>query len=146
MYKTEREVVSAIVRAAKNAGQAALAEARATCPIQTGDLYNSLYTTAFNDGFELWATVPYALDVEEGVSSQVISGTYRTKRKRHNRTSKNGTHKVRAHKVTYNGSRPVQLGNQWATVTAVNAREGTHFMRDACDKAVRESIEQVLQK
>ena len=147
MYKNTQEIINAIVRSISNASQAAYAEARATCPIQTGDLYNSISVQATSTGFTMTATMPYATDVEDGHAGQIISGNYRTTRKRHTRTSKNGvTSKVRAHKVNYSGSRPVQVGTKWATLTSVNAREGTHFMKNACKKAAQEAVKQVTKK
>ena len=140
-YNTLNEFTQSLQKSIKDAGTAALAIAKAKCPIQSGDLYNSLYVEITSTGFILGATVPYASDVEEGREAELISGTYKTTRKRHTRTSKNGVRfKVAAHSITYNGSRPIQFGTEWATVSEVIRREGTHFMENAS----MEAIEQVM--
>jgi len=136
-------------RLPRDIGNAALEKARQTCPVQSGDLYRSLYVDIKSDGFELGATVPYASDVEEGTQSVMIAGSYTGKWKRHKRRTKNGTTTVRGHTKTFEGKKPVLINGEversaqeWRTRGATSGREGTFFMK----KAVESSAVEVINK
>ena len=138
-------------RLPRDIGNAALAKARQTCPVQTGDLYRSLYVDIKSDGFELGATVPYASDVEEGTPAVSVSGSYTGKWKRHKRRTKNGTTIVRGHTKTFEGKKPVELSGEtkrnaqiWRTRSATARREGTFFMKDAVESSVAEVVEKIM--
>ena len=133
-------------RLMKHLSQAALARARATCPVQTGDLLSSLYSTSTDTEAEVGSPLGYAQDVEEGYPAINISGTYVSKIKRHKRRTKyGGKTTVRAHTKTFQGMKPVLIGGesvdqQWRTLSSRPAREGKHFLKNA----MRDSIVQVL--
>ena len=146
-------------RVAKNISQAALARARATCPVQTGDLLSSLYATSTDTEAEVGSPLPYAKDVEEGYPAINVSGTYVSKIKRHKRRTKyGGKTTVRAHTKTFQNMKPVLISGdqqgedtegvgestrghqQWRTLSSSPGREGTHFLKNA----MRDSIAQVL--
>ena len=136
-------------RLPREIGKTALAKARDTCPIQTGDLYRSLYVDINNNGFELGATVPYAADVEEGTQSVMIAGSYTGKWKRHKRKTKNGTTTIRGHTKTFDNKKPVLMNGaversaqEWRTRGNSSGRAGTFFMK----KALESSVEEVMDK
>ena len=132
-------------RLSRDMGKAAFAKARQTCPVQTGDLYDSLYVNITRTGFELGATVSYASDVEEGTPPVTVAGSYTGKWKRHKRRTKNGTTTVRGHTKTFKGKKPVKVGGQWRTLSSSPGREGTFFMKKALEAAIEETIEKGLQ-
>jgi len=138
-------------RLPRDIGNAALAKARQTCPVQSGDLYRSLYVDIQSDGFELGATVPYASDVEEGTQAVTVSGSYTGKWKRHKRRTKNGTTLVRGHTKTFEGKKPVEQSGEtnrnaqiWRTRSATARREGTFFMKNAVESSVAEVVEKIM--
>jgi len=138
-------------RLPRDIGNAALAKARQTCPVQSGELYRSLYVDIQSDGFELGATVPYASDVEEGTPAVSVSGSYTGKWKRHKRRTKNGTTIVRGHTKTFEGKKPVEQSGEtnrnaqiWRTRSATARREGTFFMKDAVESSVAEVVEKIM--
>jgi hypothetical protein len=136
-------------RLPRDMGKAALDKARQTCPVQSGDLYRSLYVDIKTSGFVLGATVPYASDVEEGVEPVVVTGSYTSKTKRHKRKTKNGTTTIRGHTKTYKNQKPVEISGAadrsaqvWRTRGVASGREGTFFMQ----KALESSVEEVMEK
>ena len=138
-------------RLPRDIGNAALGKARNTCPIQSGDLYRSLYVDIQSDGFELGATVPYASDVEEGTPAVSVSGSYTGKWKRHKRRTKNGTTIVRGHTKTFEDKKPVEQSGEtnrnaqiWRTRSATARREGTFFMKNAVESSVVESVNKIM--
>lgn len=145
-YSSYHEVVSDIPRIIRDASSAALANVRVNCPIQTGDLYNSLSVSQTSDGFVVTASVPYAGIVENGQAAEKFTGTYRTTRKSHTRRSKNGVRsKVREHQVRYEGQRPLPMANgEWRTISSSHVRQGTFFMRDGCIKGIIDTLTRQL--
>ena len=138
-------------RLPRDIGNLALAKARDTCPVQSGDLYRSLYVTINNNGFELGATVPYASDVEEGVAPVMIAGSYTGKWKRHKRRTKNGTTIVRGHTKTFEGKKPVLVNGalerskqEWRTRGVTSGREGIFFMKNAVESSVAEAMDKFM--
>lgn len=135
-------------RLPRNIGEAALGKAQATCPIQTGDLYSSLYINVSGQTVELGASVPYAPDIEFGRDAVVVGGQWKGKWKRHKRQNKNGgTTTVRGHVKTFNKKKPVLISpstNEWRTLGNSPAREGTFFMQKALEAAIAEAIEKEL--
>ena len=153
MPKMSLKQVLAVIkdRLPRDIGNLALAKARDTCPVQSGDLYRSLYVTINNNGFELGATVPYASDVEEGVEPVMIAGSYTGKWKRHKRRTKNGTTTVRGHTKTFDGKKPVLINGasersaqEWRTYGRTSGREGTFFMQKALESSVEEAMEKIM--
>ena len=146
-----KQVIEALQkRLPRDIGNAALAKARQTCPVQSGDLYRSLYVDIQSDGFELGATVPYASDVEEGTPAVSVSGSYTGKWKRHKRRTKNGTTIVRGHTKTFEDKKPVEQSGEtnrnaqiWRTRSATARREGTFFMKNAVESSVVEMLESI---
>jgi len=132
-------------RLPRDIGNAALAKARETCPVQTGDLYRSLYVEINADGFELGATVLYASDIEEGTQPVNVGGSWTGTWKRHKRRTKNGTTTIGKHKKTFKGKKPVKVSGQWRTLSSSPGREGTFFMKKALEAAIEENIEKILQ-
>ena len=147
-----KQVIEALQkRLPRDIGNAALAKARQTCPVQSGELYRSLYVDIQSDGFELGATVPYASDVEEGTPAVSVSGSYTGKWKRHKRRTKNGTTLVRGHTKTFEGKKPVEQSGEtnpnaqiWRTRSATARREGTFFMKNAVESSVVESVKKIM--
>jgi len=134
-------------RLPRDIGNAALAKSRDTCPVQTGDLYRSLYVDIAPDGFELVATVPYASDVEEGTAPVYAGGAYTGKWKRHKRKTKNGTTTIRGHTKTFQGKKPVLVNpatQEWRTLGPSSGREGTFFMKKAVEASIEEQMEKVM--
>ena len=136
-------------RLPRDMGKATLDKARQTCPVQSGDLYRSLYVDIKTASFVLGATVPYASDVEEGTEPVMVAGSYTGKWKRHKRKTKNGTIIVRGHTKTFEGKKPVLINGaversaqEWRTRGATSGREGTFFMK----KALESSVEEVMEK
>jgi len=140
-------------RLPRDIGKAALDKARKTCPVQTGELYKSLYLKIGDDGFELGATVSYASDVEEGTQPVMVTGSYTGKWNRFKRTSKNGVqHTVSSHTKTFKGKKPVELsgssnpGSQkWRTLPASAGKEGTFFIKKAIEDSMKEELEKILE-
>ena len=137
-------------RLPRDIGKAALDKARKTSPVQTGELYKSLYLKIGDDGFELGATVSYASDVEEGTQAVTVSGSYTGKWKRHKRRTKTGTTLVRGHTKTFEGKKPVELSGEtkrnaqiWRTRSATARREGTFFMKNAVESSIVEMLESI---
>jgi hypothetical protein len=138
-------------RLPRDIGNLALDKARQTCPVQSGELYRSLYVDINPSGFELGATAPYASDVEEGVEAVMIAGSYTGKWKRHKRRTKNGTTTVRGHTKTFEGKKPVLVNGEserskqeWRTRSANSGREGTFFMKKALESSIDEAIEKFM--
>jgi len=141
-------------RLPREIGNLALEKSRNTCPIQTGELYRSLYVDIHADGFELGATVSYASDVEEGTQPVILAGggSWTGKWNRFKRTSKNGiVHMVRKHRKTYENKKPVETSGttnkatqEWSTRSATSGREGTFFMKNALEASIPEIIDKVL--
>ena len=136
-------------RLPRDIGNTALNKAYETCPVQSGDLYRSLYLDITASGFTLGATVPYASDVEEGVEPVTVTGSYTSKTKRHKRKTKNGTTTIRGHTKTYKNQKPVEISGAadrsaqvWRTRGLTSGREGTFFMQ----KALESSVEEVMEK
>ena len=129
----------------RDIGNAALAKSRETCPMQTGDLFRSLYVDINAEGFELGATVPYASDVEEGTPPVNVGGSWTGKWKRHKRHTKNVTTTIGGHTKTFKGKKPVNVNGQWLTLSSSPGREGIFFMKNAMEAAIEENIEKVLQ-
>jgi len=142
-----KQVVSTLKqRLPRDIGNAALDKARNTCPIQTGELYRSLYVEI--DGFELGATVPYASDIEEGTPPVMVAGSYTGKWKRHRRRTKNGITTIRGHTKTFQGKKPVLINpttNEWRTQGVSAGRPGTFFMKKALEASIKEQLEKVLE-
>ena len=139
-------------RLPRDIGNAALSKARQTCPVQSGDLFRSLYVNITVGGVELGATVPYASDVEEGTQPVMVAGSYTGKWKRHKRRTKFGTTTVRGHTKTFEGKKPVEISGEtqrsaqeWRTRGATSGRTGIFFMRKAMDYAMKEGIERFLE-
>jgi len=138
-------------RLPREIGKSAFAKAKDTCPVQSGDLFRSIYMDVNHDGFELGATVPYASDVEEGTQAVMISGSYTGKWKRHKRKTKNGTTTVRGHKKTFSGKKPVEISGaversaqEWRTRGVTSGRVGTFFMKKAVDSSMKEVLEKFM--
>jgi len=138
-------------RLSRDMGKAAFAKARQTCPVQTGDLYDSLYVNITRTGFELGATVSYASDVEEGTPPVTVAGSYTGKWKRHKRRTKNGTTTVRGHTKTFKGKKPVLMNGatkrseqEWLTLSSSPGREGTFFIKKALDDSIDEVMNKVM--
>ena len=143
----------------KHCSKAALQKARKNCPINTGELYDSLYVDITKKGFILGASADHADEVENGRDEIIVPGTYVAKIKRHKRKTKNGKIIVRAHVKKYTGMKPVLINaadqegedtegtatstrsaQVWRTLRSQPAREGIYFMRDAADEAVVEGL------
>jgi hypothetical protein len=138
-------------RLPRDIGKLALDKARQTCPVQSGELYRSLYVDINSSGFEFGATVPYASDVEEGTQPVMVAGSYTGKWKRHKRRTKNGTTIIRGHTKTFEGKKPVLINGasaksaqEWRTRGATSGREGTFFMKKALESSIEESIEKFM--
>jgi len=134
-------------RLPRDIGNATLARARDTCPIQTGELFRSLYVNINTDGFELGATVPYASDVEEGTPAINVSGKYVSKIKSHKRKTKNGTTTVKGHTKTFEGNKPTLVNpttNEWRTIGSSPGKKGTFFMHNAVKDSLAEQLEKTL--
>ena len=138
-------------RLPRDIGNAALSKARQTCPVQSGDLFRSLYVNITVGGVELGATVPYASDVEEGTQPVMVAGSYTGKWKRHKRRTKNGTTTVRGHTKTFEGKKPVLINGaversaqEWRTYGRTSGREGTFFMQKALESSVEEAMEKIM--
>jgi len=131
-------------RLPRDIGNAALAKSRDTCPVQTGDLYRSLYVNIASDGFELGATVPYASDVEEGTTPVNVGGSWTGKWKRHKRQTKNGTTTITGHTKTFKGKKPVNVNGQWRTLSSSPGRTGTFFMKNALESSIDEAMAEIM--
>ena len=136
----------------------ALAIARETCPVQSGDLLPSLYTERTQSSVTLGSPLDYAEGVENGRPEVNVSGTYVSKVRRHKRRTKRGKVTVRAHTKTFNNMKPVLIsGDQsgedtegvgqssranqvWRTLSSSPGTEGTHFMQNALNKAGAETL------
>ena len=110
-------------------GRVALANAKATCPVQSGDLLNSLYTNSTKNSVTLGSPLDYAEHIEEGRPQVNVSGTYVSKVKRHKRRTKRGKVTVRAHTKTFQNMKPVLLsgeaGKDDATWRTLSSSPGT---------------------
>ena len=131
-------------RLPRDIGNAALAKAQNTCPVQTGDLFRSLYVKINTEGFELGATVPYASDIEEGTQPVMITGSWTGKWKRHKRQTKNGTTTIGGHTKTFKAKKPVYVNGQWKTLSSSSGREGTFFIKNALESSMDEAMAKVM--
>ena len=131
-------------RLPRDIGNAALDKARNTCPMQTGDLYRSLYVEINTDGFKLGATAPYASDVEEGTEPVTVGGSWTGKWKRHKRHTKNGTTTIGGHTKTFKGKKPVNVNGQWRTLSSSPGRTGTFFMKNALESSMDEAMDKIM--
>ena len=140
----------------KRLEKVALANAKQTCPVASGDLLNSLYVSRTAKGVTLGSPLEYAEQIENGRPQIDVSGTYVSKVKRHKRRTKRGKVTVRAHTKTFQNMKPVQISgdesgedtevvgqstraNQvWRTLSSSPAIEGTHFMANALETAKAE--------
>ena len=145
-------------RISQRVEKVALAEARRTCPVQSGDLLASLYTENRGDSIVLGSPLDYAEEIENGRPQIDVSGTYVSKVKRHKRRTKRGKVTVRANTKTFQNMKPVLISgdesgedtegvgqstraNQvWRTLSSSPGTEGTQFMQKALDYARTEVI------
>ena len=132
-------------RLPRDIGNAALAKARQTCPVQSGELYRSLYVDIQSDGFELGATVLYASDIEEGTQPVNVGSSWTGKWKRHKRHTKNGTTTIGGHTKTFKGKKPVNVNGQWKTLSSSPGREDIFFMKNAMEASIEEQIAKVIE-
>ena len=142
----------------KRLEKVALANAKQTCPVASGDLLNSLYVSRTAKGVTLGSPLEYAEQIENGRPQIDVSGTYVSKVKRHKRRTKRGKVTVRAHTKTFQNMKPVLISgdesgedtegvgqstraNQvWRTLSSSPGTEGTQFMQKALDYARTEVI------
>jgi len=133
-----------IKRLPRDIGNDSLNRAQNTCPVQTGELFRSLYVKINTDGFKLGATVPYASDVERGTQPVNVGGSWTGKWKRHKRHTKNGTTTIAGHTKTFKGKKPVNVNGQWRTLSSSPGREGTFFMKNAVSEALSKGLKKAL--